>query len=191
MQFVARCAFIMLVPIGALGLNACGAEREEAAAKTEESAPQLDVIGLPNGATILAARGSPGFEIANYLASEDVSSRSFILGGSEFAPWSAKPQPEAEARLATLAQLLSAYPNAKAKIVGHTDNVGTAEENRRLSLERAQAVVELLVGRGVNKDQLEAQGMGMDQPIASNDTDAGRSQNRRISIILDRVEATD
>ena len=184
MQLFALGAFILLVIAVALGMKACSVERQSAAMKSQSSAPQPEIVGLPNGATIMAPPGSPGFEMAQYLASKDRSSRTFILGGSEFTSWSRTPQPEAEARLAMLAQLLSAYPDTSATISGHTDNIGAPEENRRLSLERAQKVVQLLVSRGVNPDQLDAQGIGMDQPIASNETDQGRAQNRRISVTL-------
>lgn len=182
MQIFALGAFILLVIAAALGMRACSVEQKSAAFKSETSAPQPAIIGLPNGGTIMAPPGSPGFEIARYLAAKDGSSRTFVLGGSEFTPWSGTPEPDAEARLAMLAQLLSAYPDARVTITGHTDNNGAADENRRLSLDRAQKVVQLLVSRGANPDQLDAQGMGMDQLVASNDTDKGRAQNRRISI---------
>jgi OOP family OmpA-OmpF porin len=68
----------------------------------------------------------------------------------------------------------------KIRIEGHTDNVGPAAVNRRLSQQRADAVRAYLVGQGIDQGRLEAQGFGPDRPIDSNDTEEGRSKNRRV-----------
>jgi outer membrane protein OmpA-like peptidoglycan-associated protein len=65
------------------------------------------------------------------------------------------------------------------EISGHTDNRGSAELNQKLSENRAKAVVDYLVAKGINPSRLEYKGYGKDQPIATNDTDAGRQENRR------------
>jgi outer membrane protein OmpA-like peptidoglycan-associated protein len=70
------------------------------------------------------------------------------------------------------------------KLVGHTDSVGAEEYNRSLSLKRAEAVKNYLaVHFGINPDRIEIDGMGEDQPIASNDSAKGRAQNRRVEVI--------
>ncbi|MDT0630935.1 OmpA family protein [Rubrivirga sp. S365] len=87
---------------------------------------------------------------------------------------------------AELTQLLAALedaPGLRVRIEGHTDASGGADTNRRLSQQRADAVAAWLTGRGVSPSRLEAVGMGEDQPIASNDTAAGREQNRRVEIV--------
>jgi len=66
------------------------------------------------------------------------------------------------------------------RIVGHTDNTGDENANIRLSEARAEAVVRYLTDKGVSAGQVSAVGLGAAAPVASNDTDAGRSQNRRI-----------
>lgn len=66
------------------------------------------------------------------------------------------------------------------QVEGHTDAVGGAAANRKLSTERAEAVRTYLVKQGVAKTRLVAKGFGPDKPIAGNDTDAGREQNRRV-----------
>jgi len=67
----------------------------------------------------------------------------------------------------------------KIEISGHTDNVGSASYNQGLSENRAKAVVNYLTGKGINKERLLFEGYGFEQPIASNDNEAGRQQNRR------------
>ncbi|UOB16767.1 DUF5723 family protein [Abyssalbus ytuae] len=76
------------------------------------------------------------------------------------------------------------YPTAKFKIEGHTDSVGSATLNQRLSEERAKAVLDYLVARGIDATRLTSQGFGENKPIASNKTRSGRAQNRRVEIIL-------
>ena len=66
------------------------------------------------------------------------------------------------------------------QVEGHTDAVGSAASNRKLSTERAEAVRAYLIKQGIAKGRLVAKGFGPDKPIASNDDDAGREQNRRV-----------
>lgn len=69
-------------------------------------------------------------------------------------------------------------------VEGHTDSVGTVGYNQRLSEDRAQSVSQALADYGVNKRLIKSHGLGEDQPIASNDSAAGRSRNRRVEVIL-------
>jgi outer membrane protein OmpA-like peptidoglycan-associated protein len=75
-------------------------------------------------------------------------------------------------------------PTLKLEIQGHTDNVGTIEYNQKLSEARAQAVMEELIKRGVEARCLRFRGFGMSQPVAPNDTEEGRSKNRRTQFMI-------
>jgi len=97
-----------------------------------------------------------------------------------FANDSAEIPADANALLDQYAAFLKRNPYYSAKIVGYTDNVGSAEYNQKLSEKRAKAVVNALIERGVDPKQLSAIGMGELNPIASNDTPEGRALNRRI-----------
>ena len=68
----------------------------------------------------------------------------------------------------------------KIEISGHTDNTGSLALNNKLSEDRAKAVVEYLVQKGIDRSRLEFKGYGPQQPIADNSTAAGRTQNRRV-----------
>ena len=79
-----------------------------------------------------------------------------------------------------LAKILVDYPNIKLRIEGHTDNTGNSEKNKVLSQKRANAVLDYLVKKGVNANNLEAIGYGQEKPVASNSDQDGRSLNRRV-----------
>jgi len=70
------------------------------------------------------------------------------------------------------------------EVSGHTDNKGAANVNTRLSRKRAEFVRDYLVGNGLGKRRMTAKGFGPDKPIATNDSDAGRSKNRRVEVRL-------
>ena len=75
-------------------------------------------------------------------------------------------------------------PGAGIEVGGHTDAAGDADANMTLSQRRAQAVVDYMVRAGVSADRLKAVGYGASEPLASNDTDEGKAQNRRIEFVV-------
>ncbi len=79
-----------------------------------------------------------------------------------------------------IADYLKEKPSIKLMIEGHTDNIGSAQYNLSLSKRRAQAVQAYFVNKGLNKSRFEAKGLGIQQPIASNETPEGRAMNRRV-----------
>ncbi len=83
-----------------------------------------------------------------------------------------------------IAQVLNKYGKTELLIVGHTDSTGSDQYNQTLSEQRAQSVYQYLQGQGVIHQRLNAYGKGEMEPIASNNTDAGRRQNRRVEIIV-------
>jgi OmpA-OmpF porin, OOP family len=85
-------------------------------------------------------------------------------------------------QLTNMVEVLKAFPNVKIKIGGYTDNVGSEAGNMKLSAARATAVVNYLVGKGIDKARLASEGYGAQHPVASNDTEEGRAQNRRIAV---------
>lgn len=84
--------------------------------------------------------------------------------------------------LNSVAKVLNKYSNSTVFVSGHTDNTGSAEYNLNLSKMRAQSVAAYLEGQGVKSNRFEVMGMGYSNPIVSNDTAAGREQNRRVEI---------
>lgn len=87
--------------------------------------------------------------------------------------------------LGRLVSFLKEYPARNAAIEGHTDNVGSADYNQGLSQRRAESVRNYLVQQGIASKRLSSIGFGQSQPLASNDSEAGRQSNRRVEIIID------
>ena len=101
-----------------------------------------------------------------------------------FATGSAVVQAGFQDELALVAQNLLRNPNSTIEVVGHTDTVGSASYNQDLSQRRARSVADVLIAEGVPSWRIATRGMGFNQPVASNDTEAGRAQNRRVEIVI-------
>ena len=86
--------------------------------------------------------------------------------------------------LTKFAQTLKGYPDTDVMIYGHTDNTGSDAINQPLSENRAKAVKNYLVSEGVVTDRITTQGLGSTTPVATNDTEAGRQQNRRVEVAI-------
>ena len=93
-------------------------------------------------------------------------------------------KPNLQPVLNQFAQGLGAQPNTEIRIIGHTDSTGSDTINNPLSVNRAASARDYLVSRGVSARQIQIDGRGSRQPIADNNTNSGRAQNRRIEIFL-------
>lgn len=101
----------------------------------------------------------------------------------DFDPGRAELKPEARPVLGIVAEMLKEHPQLSLRVEGHTDDQGRAEDNRALSLRRAQAVVQALVQAGVARQRLSAKGWGPDKPLTTNETAEGRAQNQRVELV--------
>lgn len=104
---------------------------------------------------------------------------------------SAMLRPEFRTSLQDVAQTLNTYPSTFVDVMGHTDSIGSAPVNQRLSEERARSVALALQSLGVNDARIATRGFGYNVPVASNDTEEGRAQNRRVEIRLSPVTEGD
>jgi OOP family OmpA-OmpF porin len=96
----------------------------------------------------------------------------------EYDKWDLKP--ESYPDLDRLSELLKTIPEFQVEIAGHTDYIGGDDYNHILSEKRARSVVNYLTSKGINRERLKPTGYGKTQPVVSNETDAGRAQNRRV-----------
>ena len=103
--------------------------------------------------------------------------------GIQFKSGSAKLTASSNKTLNNIVKLMKKLPNVNLEIQGHTDDVGKAEKNKKISEQRAQAVVKYLVKKGIDADRLRAVGYGPDMPIADNKTKKGRALNRRVELV--------
>jgi len=104
-----------------------------------------------------------------------------------FAVDSSTVRPEFGGTLSNLAGVLNQYPQTMIDVIGHTDNTGSTEYNQGLSERRAQAVANQLRDYGVASQRLMILGRGETQPIATNATEAGRAQNRRVEVRISPI----
>lgn len=107
---------------------------------------------------------------------------SIVLKNIFFETGKFELQNESKSELDKLVALLNDNPNLKIQIDGHTDNVGQQKDNLALSNNRAKSVVGYLLSKGINQQRLSYKGFGATKPVADNNTEAGRAQNRRTEL---------
>ena len=107
-----------------------------------------------------------------------------IPGDIAFDSGQAVIRPNFRSALDNFAQSLQQNPSTTVTIVGHTDSTGSPAVNEPLSLQRADATRDYLVTRGVAANRFQIDGRGAREPVANNDTEAGRARNRRVEIFL-------
>ena len=120
--------------------------------------------------------------IINVALSRATVGETTIMKNTFYETGSFKLKPESSAELNVLFDMLEANKHLKIEIGGHTDNIGSKAFNTELSQKRAKEVHDYLVLKGIDKDRLSYKGYAFDNPIASNDTEAGRARNRRTEI---------
>ncbi len=104
--------------------------------------------------------------------------------GILFAVNSSDLTPESQETIMKFADILNEYPDTNLYIEGHTDNTGTHAHNKKLSKRRADAVKNYLTMQQVKGNRIETGGYSFDRPVADNETEAGRTKNRRVEVII-------
>jgi outer membrane protein OmpA-like peptidoglycan-associated protein len=151
--------------------------------------PEIEAEIIPHSTTTPAPTVSPSPAASSQTPFFQVGTQTISLPGDVLFDFDeATLRPEAEDLLATVATKLQNMPGARILVAGHTDNIGRQDYNLALSLRRATAVqdylIELMPADRQEDFSWSATGLGASQPIASNETEAGRQQNRRVDIIL-------
>lgn len=128
---------------------------------------------------------SPKGTTANIVSTTLAKEGRVRLYGINFDTNIDTPRADAKPTLEQLLESLKSNPDWKITIEGHTDSVGTPEKNQDLSQRRAASIKAYLVKGGIDEARLTAAGFGQTKPVASNDTDVGRAQNRRVEVAKD------
>ncbi len=138
-----------------------------------------DVAGVDSESPAL--RGCPAAEPKAKLSAARIE----ISEQIQFETGTATIRPQSEAVLTEIAAVLRDHPEIeRCEVAGHTDDVGSAELNARLSRERATAVLEWLVARGIARGRLTASGYGATRPLVPNATEDDRARNRRVEFVI-------
>ena len=124
------------------------------------------------------------FEDANGLKGVKVTFASGILFKTNSSTLSA----ESKEALTQFAAAMKDLPETDITVYGHTDNTGTYEVNQKVSNQRAQSVAKFLKSHGIDGERIATEGKAYDLPVASNDTEEGRAQNRRVEIYVSANE---
>lgn len=138
------------------------------------------LLGALSGALV----GSQYNSMIGMTEQADGSVKLNIPGSVMFRSGSADISPEFAGTLDSVARTIREYCGVTGTVIGHTDSTGTPEGNRKLSTERARSVSNYLMSRGVDGSRLQQFGRGQDEPIASNASESGRAQNRRVEIFV-------
>lgn len=166
-----------------------GEERDAArlASRTEEADQARRDAESAREDALQARRGEAELQRQIEALEAKATERGIVLtlGDVLFASGSATLQTGGYENLNRLVDFLERYPDQAVLIEGHTDSVGSAQSNERLSQRRADAVRDYLARRGIGERRLSARGLGEGRPVATNDTAAGRQQNRRVEIIIE------
>jgi outer membrane protein OmpA-like peptidoglycan-associated protein len=164
--------------------------REAQAAQREAQTAQLAVAEQSQAADVAQARARDLQRQLEELQAEETD-RGLVLtlGDVLFETGQATLMPGAMTTVDRLAQFMGDYPERSVRIEGHTDSVGSDTLNQRLSEQRAMAVSDALVARGVDAARIQTVGYGEARPVASNDTAGGRQQNRRIEVVISEDQA--
>jgi OmpA-OmpF porin, OOP family len=120
--------------------------------------------------------------VANELL-EKIEKEGFVALYINFDTGKATIKPDSNAILDDVAAALATAPALRLEVAGHTDNVGGAEANQKLSDDRARAVVAAFVSRGIAAARLNAKGYGQSSPVADNRSEEGRAKNRRVELV--------
>lgn len=104
--------------------------------------------------------------------------------GITFETDSTYVRPNLRGDIIELAESLNTYPETTVDVIGHTDSDGDEGYNQNLSSRRAEAVSDILLNNSVDYDRLRSYGRGELEPVASNDTESGRAQNRRVEVVI-------
>jgi outer membrane protein OmpA-like peptidoglycan-associated protein len=137
---------------------------------------------LPNGVELSIPKTGVENNLLEFLELASNKSGEFDLDRVWFDKGKTTLQSSSKEQLQNLTKILKAYPSAEVVINSYTDNLGNRSHNLKLSRERANNVVQELARMGVDKSRMTARGFGDDHPIASNNSEEGRTQNRRVSL---------
>jgi OOP family OmpA-OmpF porin len=182
---------IPAIVLGGLALAALGWLLSRPAAVREipvaaRPAGRMADVQLPGGMKVSVPEGSFNYSLHQWLAGTTDTSvpKRFVFDNLNFETGTTKLTPDSIPTVDSLVAILKAYPAVVVRLEGHTDNTGDAAANKKLSLDRAIVVKEIMITGGIADGRIGTDGYGEEKPIAPNDTEEGRAKNRRTELIV-------
>lgn len=145
---------------------------------------QVTIAAAPKTSEIAQPKPTELTQNGLYTPPKNHPLEQFDLSKLEFIPTQAVLTEDSYSILDQLAELVKKYPDSRLEISAHTDNQGTALGQTALTQAKAEAVLQYLLTKGIDLNQIKAQGYGATRPIASNADEAGRIHNRRIELTV-------
>ena len=153
-----------------------------------KSAFRMADVQLPGGVKISIPEGSFNYTLYQWLSTtgDTTVPKRFVFDNLNFNTGSTQLTPESGSTVDSLVAIMKAYPGTVVRLEGYTDNTGDAAANKKLSLDRADAVKAIMVTGGIADSRISTTGYGPDNPIAPNDTEEGRAKNRRTELVVEK-----
>ncbi len=142
-------------------------------------------LDLPDGRKIEVSAGGFLDSLNAFLSGTGTAApKTFTFDDLHFETGSATLSQASSRQLEILAAVLTAYPNVTTSVRGHTDSTGGPIASKKVSADRAAAVKQAPIDRGVPAARIESEGHGSEQSLASNDSEEGRARNRRVELVV-------
>ena len=154
------------------------------------SSPTMASVTLPCGTVLMVHPGSFTQNLATFLlkGSDSELPKRIVFDHLNFDTASAQLNEDSNPTVRDLTAIMKCYPNLQIQLEGHTDSMGDPAANKTLSLNRATTVKNMLVAGGIDDSRISVDGWGEEKPIASNDTEEGRSRNRRTELVVQKIK---
>jgi len=151
-------------------------------------AAKMTDLQLPGGVKISVPEGSFNYSLHQWLAgtSDTTVPKRFVFDNLNFETGSTQLTPESVPTVDSLVVILKAYPPVAVRLEGHTDSTGDAAANKKLSLDRAIVVKEIMIKGGIPEGRIGTDGYGQEKPIAPNENEEGRAKNRRTELVVEK-----
>jgi OmpA-OmpF porin, OOP family len=151
-------------------------------------AVKMTDLQLPGGMKVSVPEGSFHYSLHQWLAgtTDTTVPKRFVFDNLNFETGATQLTPESVPTVESLVVILKAYPAVAVRLEGHTDSTGDAAANKKLSLDRAIVVKEIMIKGGIPDARIGTDGYGQEKPIAPNETEEGRAKNRRTELVVEK-----
>jgi OmpA-OmpF porin, OOP family len=151
-------------------------------------AAKMTDLQLPGGVKVSVPEGSFNYSLHQWLAgtTDTTVPKRFVFDNLNFETGSTQLTAESVPTVDSLVVILKAYPAVAVRLEGHTDSTGDAAANKKLSLDRAIVVKEIMIKGGIPDERIGTDGYGQEKPVAPNETEEGRAKNRRTELVVEK-----